>query len=1207
MPAIDKKKLLKRTLRWLASLSLVLIFVLVLIIGMLFVPRTRVFIVEQVLSRVELVSIEYEGVKSPSPGQWYFSRLTIYLREQPWINCRELFLDVQIASLFEKEIIINKFTVQELNWHQPEHGFPETNDKSSTDSAQNLSPWAVDLKMFNIKNLELDLTALEIPKTIQKTRFSVSGDGQVFDDAELLKVNFQLEGLDNSLNASVRSSVDNEKKINLRGKLSEASGGVVGALIHFPLEQALDLDFSLSLQGNENEHQIQLEKFSTRINGFALDMQAEVSVDKALTFLDLKNATLRTRARDAINSLNHSVARQHTVTGRMTKKEVNLQADLVHFPLELLAPWVDGLDGGFVDMQARVSGVWATPTVEAKLNAELNVDKPYPVEKLRLNADVYYDWKELRFAHLSVEEVQGGAASMNASGTWKLLEEQIDMQVQALRIEEKFIQFLRQYLPDIPEGMQTLQINGIDTLQASVQGSTVNNFQQAHLELQTRFSGSYMDHPAFVDAKLGGSTEKLNISKLQVKTEEADFALSGTIDRVAELNDLHLFANKVPLSYLRDFKVALPAGLDGSIDAEVTLQKSLAQPEIEFTLESELEYPLVTAAGEIALEHLRLLSRGAWQKSSLNLNQLELLWVKDDEKPVPLLLAKTNIFFADNNKKISLTASTNRFPMSLLNNYGWPDDKGILDFEIQVNSSLTDQESSDWLEEIGAGGYLKYLTQQNDRKSGIPVELEFNMDLSNEINPDTGKSWWLARFSMNRGEQSSRSLQVRGQSGSLVQFFEDPSRLPSLEISGDIDFTFFDFLLTKAQHLGGLMKLDLTVGGELRRPDIEGKLKLVEGSYVHDRYGIRLQDISAEAEFSDHKMLLKALSANDMGNGKLSGDGYIDWGNLRGAEVGQTRGDISLNLNAHNFESLRHEQVEGKLDADIKVVGDFNRLLLTGDITVSPFSASITQNPGPVVPELNYEFSKEEELENEKPLFAFPELVLNLHVNVEKQAFIRGRGLEAELAGSIALLGPIDAVEYKGEFKTVRGQFTVMGRRFVLEKGEVGFSNNALALYVLGVHEEPGLKVKAELRGVNGKFNLSMTSEPSLPEDELLAKLIFGRSVEDMTAIQAVQLAQAVKTLQGGGGFDPIEKARDVLNVDTIKVNTEETEEGQAVSLGAGKYITDKVYLELERSSDPANPWQGNVRIELTPHISLESTTGGTTGGSAEILWKYDY
>lgn len=1195
-------------MRWFARLFLILILVLALAMGMLFVPQTRVFMVEQILLRVDqVVSIEYDGIQSSSLGQWYFSELTIYLHKQPWIKCRELFLDVQMASLLEKKITINKFTVQELNWYQPEQGFPARRDENSSDASQDIPSWAVDLKMFNIAKLKLDLSVLEIPKTLQQTAFSVSGDAQVFDSTDLLKINLQIDGLDNTLRTSVRTEVNSEKNVKVHGTLSEASGGVLGALIHFPVEQALDLGFSLSLQSNENAHLIQLEEFSSKINGFMLDMQAEVAVDKALTMLNLKSATLRTRAEDEIRSSNQSGERQHTFAGKITKKDVDLQAGLNYFPLELLAPWVDGLGGGFVDMQARVFGEWAAPALDAQLKAELNVDKPYPLEKLRLIADVYYDWKELRLARFSVEEVQGGAASIGASGDWKLHEKQIDMQVEAVNIEEKYITFLRQYLPELPDTMQAIQIDKIDVLKAHVQGSTFNNFQQARIALQTRLSGSYMDHPVSVDGNIEGTTDKINISELRVEMDDANFILSGMVDRSGALNNLQLQADNVPLAYLREFEIALPEGLDGKIDAEVALQKSLAQPELDFTLESVLEYPLLNTSGEKTLERLRLLSEGNWQKSSLNLDQLELLWLREDKKPVPLLLAKTNIVFADHNKKISLTASTNKFPMSLLSTYGWPDEKGVLDFELQVNSSMTDQANGDWLDELGAGGHLKYLTQQNDRKSGTPVDLEFNVDINNEINPDTGKSWWLARFSMNKGEQSSRSLQVRGQSGSLVQFIEDPSRLPSLEISGDVDFSFFDFLLTKAQHFGGLLQVDLNVGGEIRRPDIEGKLVLVNGRYAHDHYGIRLQEIGAEAEFSGQKMLLKSLSASDMGSGKLSSEGYIDWENLTAMEPEQKRGDISLILKAHNFESLRHEQVEGKLDADINVVGDFNRLLLKGDIEVSPFSASIAQNPGPVVPELNYEFSKEEELQEAKALFAFPELVLDLHVNVDKQAYIRGRGLEAELAGSIALLGPTDAVEYKGEFKTVRGQFMVMGRRFVLEKGEVGFSNNALALYVLGVYEESGLKVKAELRGANEKFTLSMTSEPSMPEDELLAKLIFGRSVEDMTAIQAVQLAQAVKTLQGGGGFDPIEKARDVLNVDTIKVNTEETDEGQAVSLGAGKYITDKVYLELERSSDPANPWQGNVRIELTPHIGLESTTGGTTGGSAEILWKYDY
>ena len=104
-------------------------------------------------------------------------------------------------------------------------------------------------------------------------------------------------------------------------------------------------------------------------------------------------------------------------------------------------------------------------------------------------------------------------------------------------------------------------------------------------------------------------------------------------------------------------------------------------------------------------------------------------------------------------------------------------------------------------------------------------------------------------------------------------------------------------------------------------------------------------------------------------------------------------------------------------------------------------------------------------------------------------------------------------------------------------------------------------------------------------------------------------MASAVNTLKGGGGgFDPIGSTRDLLGVDTLTVDSEENEAGdKGVKVGAGKYLSENVYLELERSSDPTHPWQGNILIELTPSISLESTTGGAKGGSAELLWKRDY
>lgn len=238
-----------------------------------------------------------------------------------------------------------------------------------------------------------------------------------------------------------------------------------------------------------------------------------------------------------------------------------------------------------------------------------------------------------------------------------------------------------------------------------------------------------------------------------------------------------------------------------------------------------------------------------------------------------------------------------------------------------------------------------------------------------------------------------------------------------------------------------------------------------------------------------------------------------------------------------------------------------------------------------------------------------PVLSLDLTIRADQQAFIRYRGLEAELAGKIDLNGPVSNITYHGAFKTVRGHFDIFGKRFKLERGEVGFSNQVATILIIGVYSKKETEIRAEVTGIGDKFTLKLTSIPSLPEEEILAQLIFGKDRQQITALQAVQLASAVNTLKGGGGgFDPIGSTRDLLGVDTLTVDSEENEAGdKGVKVGAGKYLSENVYLELERSSDPTHPWQGNILIELTPSISLESTTGGAKGGSAELLWKRDY
>src|SRR5690606_7730653 len=116
------------------------------------------------------------------------------------------------------------------------------------------------------------------------------------------------------------------------------------------------------------------------------------------------------------------------------------------------------------------------------------------------------------------------------------------------------------------------------------------------------------------------------------------------------------------------------------------------------------------------------------------------------------------------------------------------------------------------------------------------------------------------------------------------------------------------------------------------------------------------------------------------------------------------------------------------------------------------------------------------------------------------------------------------------------------------------------------------------------------------------SQLIFGKSVQNITAFEAIRLAGAVRTLSSGGGFDPVNSARQMLGVDTLTIDNTNTQEGSGVSVGVGKYINEKVYLEIKRSPNPTQPWNGSVQIELSSKLTLQSGTSENGGAGAELL-----
>ena len=128
-----------------------------------------------------------------------------------------------------------------------------------------------------------------------------------------------------------------------------------------------------------------------------------------------------------------------------------------------------------------------------------------------------------------------------------------------------------------------------------------------------------------------------------------------------------------------------------------------------------------------------------------------------------------------------------------------------------------------------------------------------------------------------------------------------------------------------------------------------------------------------------------------------------------------------------------------------------------------------------------------------------------------------------------------------------------------------------------------------------------------MPKDEILSRVLFGRSADNLSPVQALRLVQALNMLAGGGqgNFDVMGRARKLLGVDTLDAVQSDDENG-GTALSIGKYITDDVYLEAEQGLG-GDSGKVSVEIELSPNLSVETEVGANSQGGIRLNWRWDY
>jgi translocation and assembly module TamB len=150
-----------------------------------------------------------------------------------------------------------------------------------------------------------------------------------------------------------------------------------------------------------------------------------------------------------------------------------------------------------------------------------------------------------------------------------------------------------------------------------------------------------------------------------------------------------------------------------------------------------------------------------------------------------------------------------------------------------------------------------------------------------------------------------------------------------------------------------------------------------------------------------------------------------------------------------------------------------------------------------------------------------------------------------------------------------------------------------------------GATIEIAVTGQASDPQFAFTSSPDLPQDEVLSRVLFGREVARITPIQGIQLAAAVRQLQGGAGVDSVLGAiRRATGLDTLTVQGGTTP-GEA-SASAGKYLSNNVYVQVQQGLQ-ASSGQAKVEVQITPNLSVGTNVTGQSQTGVNLQWRYDY
>jgi translocation and assembly module TamB len=634
-----------------------------------------------------------------------------------------------------------------------------------------------------------------------------------------------------------------------------------------------------------------------------------------------------------------------------------------------------------------------------------------------------------------------------------------------------------------------------------------------------------------------------------------------------------------------------------SLDAQASLRGGAGQARIRIAGSRGRDFSF-DALADIAPGRFRISGSGTLDRRPLDLVTPAVLTASEEG----WRLAPTQFRFAGGSASLAglfglrteIDAQLQAMPLSVLDIF-YPD----LGLGGIASGSVRYRSASPAAPPSGAADLrVRGLTRAGLVLTSRPVDLGLNARL------DGGQAA-LRAVAVSEGRTIGR-LQARiapvGNSGDLLTRLSYAPMRAQLRYNGPAD-TLWRLTGIELIDLSGPAAIAADMSGTLAVPVINGSVRTSGARLESAVTGMVIDNLAMAGQFGGSQLRIAGFSGRTEGGGAVSGSGALDFGVAQG--VG-----MRFDVHAENARLLDRDDIQTAVTGDLAIRSDGVGGSIGGDVQVVSgrfrlgSATSSTQ-----IARLNVREVGGAAADLAPTVRRVAPWRLALGVTAPNRMTVTGLGMNSEWRAELQVAGTVTEPRITGDATLLRGTYDFAGRRFDLIRGNIRFQGESPVNPQLDIAAEArvrGLSAQIRVAGRSQRPEIAFTSTPALPQDELLSRILFGTSITNLSAPEAVQLASAVASLNDPrGGLDPINALRRGIGLDRLRILPADVTQGIGTQVAAGKYLGRRVYVEV--ITDGRGYSATTVEYQITRWLSILSSISTIGRESVNVRVSRDY